>query len=125
MSKVHITVAGQKTSQTRTRNTQRTTQQPNDENITPPNDSGQPEDNNQQNESTAKSDKTKQPENINTPPLYTTPQLYIRHNGNREATYASPLASTLLARLNPNDPRTQPGEYWDYTDLRYIRNGYI
>lgn len=58
------------------------------------------------------------------PPLFTEPQR-LQSYSPREARVASPLAATLLARFNPNDPREQPAEHAVFIDSRLRERGYI
>lgn len=57
-------------------------------------------------------------------PLFREPQR-LQSYSPREARYASPLAATLFARFNPNDPTEQPAEHAVFIDPRLSKRGFI
>lgn len=50
---------------------------------------------------------------------------FVKSYSPREARIASPLAATLFARFDPNDPREQPAEHAIFIDSRLAERGYI
>jgi len=78
-----------------------------------------------QHEDTAKPAPASEPEAVEKPPIYDKPVRLNGHNSPREARYATPLAATLFARFDPNDPREQPAEHAIFVDRRLRTRGYI
>lgn len=85
----------------------------------------QPETEVEQPKDTAKPDTQVQPDDPPKPPIYDKPQRFPLNNGPRENLIATPLAATLFARFDPNDPREQPAEHAIFIDHRLQQRGYI
>lgn len=58
------------------------------------------------------------------PRIYDQPQRMDSYSA-RQTLYASPLAATLYARFNPDDPREQPFEHAIFIDPRLSKRGFI
>lgn len=111
--------------QTRTRNPVRTPRTTININTSNNDDSGQPETQPEQPTHTPEPTPPTQPETPSKPLIYAEPQRLQFPNGDRENLYATPLAATLLARFNPDDPREQPFEHAIFIDHRLKQRGFI
>ena len=92
-----------------------------------PDNSGHTQDAVQQPDNTAEPAKTgSTPEVKERPPIYKEPQRLNNFAfGPDQPRLATPLAATLLARFDPNDPREQPAEHAVFIDSRLRKRGYI
>lgn len=125
MSTKPTPVAGKKEPQSGARTPARNARTTVNINLANTDDGRQPETETEQRPNTAEPNQAHQPEETPKPPIYKEPQRMVIHRGNREATYASPLAATLFARFDPNDTREQPAEHAIFIDGRLRERGYI
>lgn len=125
MSTRKTTLAGEKEPQTGTRNPSRNAGTTINIHTTNPGKRRQPETETKQPNDTAKPDPTAKPDEPAKPPIYDKPQRFPLHNGPRENLVATPLAATLFARFDPNDPTEQPAEHAIFIDHRLRQRGYI
>lgn len=57
------------------------------------------------------------------PPLYDKHQRLTSVNGDRTNRFATPLASTLFSRFDPDHTGVQPAEHYTYVDRQYLIHG--
>lgn len=125
MSTRKTPLAGPQEPQTRTRNPARNAGTTINIHTSNPGKRRQPETETEQPENTAKPNPAPQPDPTPKPPIYDKPQRFPHNNGPRENLYATPLAATLFARFDPDDPNEQPAEHAIFIDHRLRQRGYI